>query len=76
MDFLLIYSQIVVAIYHFMAHLTDFRRLYASNLASQQNQTKINPEKFRIFFGNIQIELTIITHASTMTYSFLQTILT
>ena len=31
------FSQIVAAIYHYMAHLTCFRGIYASNLASQQN---------------------------------------
>ena len=31
------FFQMVAAIYHFLAHVTGFRDIYASKLASQQN---------------------------------------
>ena len=37
LDWLLMFSQIVAAIYHYMAHLTGFRGIHASKLANQQN---------------------------------------
>ena len=52
MDSLSIFSQIVAAIYNYMAHLTGVRGIYAATVASQQNLTKTTPERFRVFFGN------------------------
>ena len=37
LDCLSMFSQLVVAMYHYMARLTGFRGIYASKLANQQN---------------------------------------
>ena len=39
MDFLSMFSQIVAATYHYMAHLTGCREIYASKVASQRIST-------------------------------------
>ena len=54
MDCLSMFSQIVAAIYHYMTHLTGFRGIYAFQLASQQNYTKINPKRLGVFSGSDQ----------------------
>ena len=47
-NILSIFSQIVCVIYHYMAHLTAFRGIYAFNVTSQQNWTKNTPGNFRV----------------------------
>ena len=48
------FSEIVAAIYLYMALFTGSRGIYASKLASQYNLAKINPERLRVFFCNNQ----------------------
>ena len=45
MDCLLTFSQIVAAIYNYMAHLTGLTGNYACELLNQQNGTKITAKK-------------------------------
>ena len=49
MDILSIFFQIVAAIYHYIAHLTGSRGIYASKVASQLKLTQITPERLGIF---------------------------
>ena len=49
LNVLSIFSQTVRVIYHYMAHLTSFRGIYASKVASQQNWTKNTPGNFGVF---------------------------
>ena len=54
MDCLSMFFQIVAVIHNYMAHLTGFRGIYTSKVASQQNEAKITPERLRVFFGKNQ----------------------
>ena len=57
-------SQIVAVIYQFMAHLSGFRGIYASKVASQQHWLKNTSGNLIVFFCDNETASSVLTVVS------------